>query len=376
MLQWHRYYGKSVPFGSREEAFKNASTIGHFSSAQALEDYAEVIIHIKKTLHAENSPIVVIGASYGGMLASWFRLKYPHLAIGALASSAPILYVDDLIQPNAYTNVVSRDFKEVSETCYQTILKSWFEIEKVASQPNGLFNLSQRFNTCIPLTRLSELKSYLENMYSSAAQYNAPSRDSINLICNGIDQAAFGNILDKIYAGAVAFYGNGTCLNTNPYVSDIEEEVQEGWRWQTCSEMVMPYGKGKDSMFQPDPFNLTSYVETCKEEYGVSPRPHWISTYYGGEKIKLVLKKFGSNIIFSNGLKDPYSSGGVLNDLSESLVAVHTINGSHCLDLRRSQESDPDWLVDQRKKEVMIIPLILVCPLDGDKSTGGQPSTR
>jgi len=85
---------------------------------------------------------------------------------------------------------------------------------------------------CSPLTQLSELKSYLENMYSFAAQYNAPSSDSINLICNGIDQAAFGNILDKIYAGVVAFYGNGTCLNTNPYVSDIEEEVQEGWRWQ------------------------------------------------------------------------------------------------------------------------------------------------
>jgi len=47
--------------------------------------------------------------------------------------------------------------------------------------------------------------------------------------------------------------------------------------------MVMPYGKGKYSMFQPDPFNLTSYIETCKKEYGVSPRPHWISTYYGGQ---------------------------------------------------------------------------------------------
>ena len=71
----HRYYGKSVPFGSREEAFKNASTIGYFSSAQALEDYVEVLIHIKKTLHAENSPIVVIGASYGG---SKYLITYPN----------------------------------------------------------------------------------------------------------------------------------------------------------------------------------------------------------------------------------------------------------------------------------------------------------
>jgi len=40
-------------------------------------------------------------------------------------------------------------FQEASVKCYQMILKSWFEIEKVASQPNGLFNLSQRFNTCM-----------------------------------------------------------------------------------------------------------------------------------------------------------------------------------------------------------------------------------
>jgi lysosomal Pro-X carboxypeptidase len=47
------------------------------------------------------------------VLASWFRLKYPHLAIGALASSAPILFIEDMIQPNAYFDVVSRDFKVI-----------------------------------------------------------------------------------------------------------------------------------------------------------------------------------------------------------------------------------------------------------------------
>jgi len=38
--------------------------------------------------------------------------------------------------------------QEASETCYQTILKSWSEIDRVASQPKGLPLLSQRFNTC------------------------------------------------------------------------------------------------------------------------------------------------------------------------------------------------------------------------------------
>ncbi|GAU45932.1 hypothetical protein TSUD_100090 [Trifolium subterraneum] len=77
----------------------------------ALADYEAVLIHIKKTLHAERSPVVVFGGSYSGMLAAWFRLKYSHLAIGALASSASILFVEDMMLPNAYVDVVSRDYK-------------------------------------------------------------------------------------------------------------------------------------------------------------------------------------------------------------------------------------------------------------------------
>lgn len=46
--------------------------------------------------------------------------------------------------------------------------------------------------------------------------------------------------------------------------------------------MVMPFGIGNDTMFQPSPFDLKRFVERCKKEYDVSPRPHWITTYYGG----------------------------------------------------------------------------------------------
>lgn len=165
--------------------------MGYLNSAQALQDYADVLVHIKNTLHAQDSPIVVFGGSYGGMLAAWFRLKYPHLAIGALSSSAPILDVDDIIQPNAFMDIVSKDFKEESENCYQTILKSWSEIKKVASQPNGLYILSQRFKTCNPLIQSIELTSYLEHIYTFSAQYNAPPNYPVTQICNGIDQAAF-----------------------------------------------------------------------------------------------------------------------------------------------------------------------------------------
>lgn len=45
------------------------------------------------------------------VLAAWMRLKYPHIAIGALASSAPILQFEDIVPPETFYNIVSNDFK-------------------------------------------------------------------------------------------------------------------------------------------------------------------------------------------------------------------------------------------------------------------------
>ncbi|KAH1070922.1 hypothetical protein AAZX31_03G179200 [Glycine max] len=126
----HRYYGKSFPFGGNEEvANANSSTLGYLSSTQALADYATLIIDLKKNLSATDSPVIVIGGSYGGMLAAWFRLKYPHVAIGALSSSAPILQFLDLVSPYTWTNIFTQDFKGVEEyfrnySCYSSKRRS------------------------------------------------------------------------------------------------------------------------------------------------------------------------------------------------------------------------------------------------------------
>ncbi|XP_039026349.1 lysosomal Pro-X carboxypeptidase-like [Hibiscus syriacus] len=349
----HRYYGKSIPFGSSEEAFKNASTMGYFTSAQAIEDYAEIIMHIKKKLRAFYSPVIVIGGSYGRMLASWLRLKYPHVALGALASSAPILYFNKITPSGAYVSVITKDFREASETCYQTIRSSWSIIDKIASRSNGLSTLSSKFKTCKTLQDSSELKNELENMYAEAAQYNHPPRYPVNMICGAIDGTnEKKDILGKIFAGVAAYRGNRSCYINQP--TNVSE-ADVAWSWQICSEMVMPIGIGKNTMFQADPFDLNSYTKECMRSYGVPPRPHWVTSHYGGHDIKLILQIFGSNIIFSNGLRDPYSRGGVLENISDSILAVHTVEGSHCLDILREKESDPEWLVKQREMEVKII---------------------
>ncbi|KDP45057.1 hypothetical protein JCGZ_01557 [Jatropha curcas] len=350
----HRFYGESVPFVSREEALRNATLRGYFSSAQALADYAEIILYIKKELSADKSPVIVFGGSYGGMLATWFRLKYPHIALGALASSAPILYFDGLIPQDSYFAVASKDFWETSESCYNTIVQSWAEIDRFAAMENGLSLLSKKFKTCKNLENVYELKEILVTTYAASAQYDKPS-NHVSRVCEAITSAPQGtDILDKIFLGFVAFAGKKDCYDPNTLF--WSQETTEGWNWQVCSDLVIPMGIDSNrTMFQHDPFVMEIFTESCKESYGVLPRPHWVTTYYGGQHIKEVLRRFGSNIIFSNGLRDPYSSGGVLEDISDSIVALTTREGSHCMDILYATKDDPEWLVLQRNTALEII---------------------
>ncbi|KAL4110809.1 hypothetical protein PRIC1_002496 [Phytophthora ramorum] len=81
----HRYFGKSVPFG--KDVTKH---MRYLSTEQTLADYAVLITYLKGDLKRD-IPVIGFGGSYGGMLGSWFRMKYPHIIDGVVAGSAPTL---------------------------------------------------------------------------------------------------------------------------------------------------------------------------------------------------------------------------------------------------------------------------------------------
>lgn len=95
-----------------------------------MADYADLLDHINPDTPAKSSqrrrPVIAMGGSYGGMLAAWFRMKYPHIATGAVAASAPILQFGDLTPCSVFTQIVTSVFTTAYKAeCSVNVKRSW-----------------------------------------------------------------------------------------------------------------------------------------------------------------------------------------------------------------------------------------------------------
>ncbi|KAJ1274362.1 hypothetical protein BS78_05G056900 [Paspalum vaginatum] len=369
----HRYYGESMPFGgTREAAFRDAGAKGYLTVTQALADYAAFVLSLKANLSAPAAPVVVFGGSYGGMLAAWMRLKYPHIVMGAVASSAPILSFYGLVDPYAFYDRMTDDFRNESQHCYDVLRKSWHELDTALATSEGSARLKRTFKLCNG-SGVEGIPSLLESavVYAAMTDYPTPSgfltplpSYPVREMCRAIDRAPRrsgddeDDTLSRVRAAMDVYYnhtGAAACLRGEE--DDDPYGMYDGWDWQACTEMVlMTYGLSNDSVLQPPwPFNLTDVLDGCRNDTGVPPRPFWLETQFGGFDIENVLRRSASNIIFFNGLRDPWSTGGVLKSISDSIIALVEPKGSHHVDLRFSSAEDPEWLKQVRAKETRIV---------------------
>lgn len=94
---------------------------------------------------AEESEVIVVGRHYSANLAVWFRQKYPHLALGAWASSAPVLSVVNQYQ---YKETAARTFRQIGgDSCYYSIQRSFDYIESLI-RADRLDDVSALFSLC------------------------------------------------------------------------------------------------------------------------------------------------------------------------------------------------------------------------------------
>ncbi|XP_024072233.1 lysosomal Pro-X carboxypeptidase isoform X2 [Terrapene carolina triunguis] len=338
--------------------------LNYLTSEQALADFAILVQHLKETIPgALNAPVIAIGGSYGGMLAAWFRMKYPHVVVGALAASAPIWQFEDLVPCGTFYSIVTNDFKKSGQCCSESILNSWGAINRISSTDEGLKWLSSAFHLCSPLKSKQDaavLKAWLIETWVNLAMVNYPYKADflqplpawpIQVVCKFLKNPKLPDklLLQNVFQAVNVYYnysGAASCLNTSQ--SATRNLGLTGWYYQACTEMVMPMcTDGVNDMFEPRKWNFHVFSEECFKLWKVRPRPSWIPSVYGGKNISS-----HSNIIFSNGGLDPWSGGGVTRNITDSLIAIVIPEGAHHLDLRASNPGDPKSVLQARALEV------------------------
>lgn len=121
----HRYYGVSQPFGDWSTA-----SLKYLTTDQALEDIASFVRMINKD--KPDRKTIVIGGSYSGGLASWFRGKYPSLAIAAWSSSGVVYPKADLWE---YDQHIYSSTVKSGKTCPDTINSIFKKVEAALVSP-------------------------------------------------------------------------------------------------------------------------------------------------------------------------------------------------------------------------------------------------
>jgi lysosomal Pro-X carboxypeptidase len=385
----HRFFGRSLPCAPDEIPKR----LGWLSSEQALADYARLL----RALRADGGrqrPAVAFGGSYGGMLASWLRMKYPSAVDGAIAASAPILSflgLSPAYDMGSFAKLVTFDASANgggSEACVERVRAAWKLVLALGTSTAGRARLDAIFRLC-PSSRLASesdalvLAGWLQSAMDFMAMGSFPYASSYMLngdgslppfplreMCRRIEEASEpaagsggapqpGMLLAALREGVGIFYnytgspaGARGCFDLGVTGNDETTADGQRWDWLYCSDLLQPAARdGVNDMFYPQPFDLAAVAAGCRERWHVEPRPEWPVTNYGG----WAALRAASNIVFTNGELDPWRGGGVTVNVS-STVRSYVIPGvGHHVDLFFSHAADTEPLRAVRAAQIAAV---------------------
>jgi serine protease 16 len=241
----HRFYGQSYPTLNM-----TTENLEYLSSQQALADLARIINYLRKMYKAEDSKIITVGGSYPGNLAAWFKLKYPHVVIGSIASSAPLTSDLDFSE---YMDVVGESIIYFSgQKCYDTFEKAALKIADLASggvNSKGWQTLQYDFKTCSAMASEADLSILLSDLMGNiqgTVQYNNEHNGVMNItdICATMNGGTDPYTQFVALAAQYRAQSGLTCEDAswNDYIDIISNSSynpsnnMRPWTYQTCNE--------------------------------------------------------------------------------------------------------------------------------------------
>lgn len=356
----HRFYGKTKPTADTSD-----NSLRYLSSEQALADVAMFITSLKMQT-PPGTKFITFGGSYSGALSAWFRIKYPHLVVGAVATSAPVLAKLNFLE---YHEVVAASLASsaAGPACVTAIAQATAELQGLTKSSAGQQQIVKDFKLCQDsLTQQTDIMNFFSSVASNfdgVVQYNKDNRafeggpvpptidDVCRIVTGGPDAyqqyIAFNNFMleaanqscfDINYANMVS-----TLRNTS-WDSDAAQGGRQ-WTYQTCVEFG--YFQSSDSAKQPfgSLFPVSFSLQQCRDIYSLpGPDVSWTNTFYGGLNVS------STNIVFPNGDVDPWHALSLVADGAASIDAIYIHGTAHCANMYPPSPNDPQQLTDAREQ--------------------------
>ncbi|KAL9952174.1 hypothetical protein ACROYT_G039389 [Oculina patagonica] len=363
----HRYYGLST----FENCLENENLV-FLSSQQALADLAEFCVFAREMYNlTDRNKWIAYGGSYPGSLAAWFRLKYPHLVSGAVASSAPVQAKTDF---QGYNNVAAGSFASPlvggSAQCRSNIKKAFSSVDQLIAQKE-FKTLEKDFSSCGDISHPNDTYVFTQNLETfldSTVQYNGQASGiTIELVCQYMT-----NPSTTPYQGLVYLVHHYlvlmrlSCLNNNytTYMELFKNTTQDPtgaalyrqWTYQTCTQFgyYQTCEQNTSCIYSSILPDLYYDLALCFDVFNIPAeevyqRVAFTNAYYGGDKPK------GSRIVFVNGSIDPWHALSVLTNQGTSELSIYIPGTSHCANMNADQPNDPPALHQARQKVAMLV---------------------
>lgn len=367
----HRYYGFSWP--TEDQLTSNLKEF--LNAEEALADIAYFIETMNKQNNYTNPKWITFGGSYAGVLSAWFREYYPHLTVGAIATSAPVEIKADFYE---YVMVVERSIKSSSQgdNCYTVMKKGVEQIFQKTQSAKGrvelsnIFKLNPSWNESSNPSEL-DIQYFIQNFFGyfeGAIQYNNNNRnkyavpggsieDFCRVINNSAEQEEYKRVAEAMKAVAVHFDGQFSSL-PNKYEDMVTElkrtDSWDGissrtWLFQTCYQFgyFQSSDIGDNIIGSSRPVNF--FINLCNDVFEDWSYAHYIySSVQKTQRMYLGSENYnGTNVVFINGKIDPWSALGEYNERDS--IEIRLLNSTaHCADMYVPRDSDPQELKDAR----------------------------
>ena len=338
----HRYYGLSQPLGP--DSMKTENLI-YLTVEQALEDLAYFMQWFKvnyKYRISESQPWVTAGGSYPGALSAWFRSKYPHLTVGAWASSA---VVNAILDFSDFDYQIYLAVSKSGPKCPQTIqnLTQYFEDQLYKTTPDVQKQFKLKFGENALKMSNDELLWYIADSFVLQVQYGKRV-ELCNLLTN---QASFEDLVNAtielfINSNGVEMYGSYFVSNST-FDADMEDKIGRQWNYQVCSQLGWLQTPSNKSVYamRSQRINLAFYKDFCKNAYGKAlwPPVDKFNNDFGGVDFR------ATNVVNTNGCEDPWQ-WAAKNTTTGSINSIYIdCNGcGHCVDFHGAKSDDPATL--------------------------------